>query len=62
VQLAAATPPLVDGKLVIAFVGGHDSCALMAFNAETGKTAWKWSGDGPRHLRSLLISQAPARL
>jgi outer membrane protein assembly factor BamB len=42
-----AMSPVVDGGLVIAHVGGHDSGALTAFDAATGAEKWKWSGDGP---------------
>jgi outer membrane protein assembly factor BamB len=42
-----ATSPLVDGNLVIAYVGGHGAGALTAFDAATGAEKWKWTGDGP---------------
>jgi len=42
-----AMSPIVDGSLVIAHVGGHDSGALTAFDVATGAEKWKWSGDGP---------------
>lgn len=42
-----AMSPLVDGSVVIAHVGGHDSGALTAFDAADGVERWKWSGDGP---------------
>jgi outer membrane protein assembly factor BamB len=43
----AAMSPLVEGGRLIAHVGGHDNGALCAFDVETGKTVWSWTGDGP---------------
>jgi outer membrane protein assembly factor BamB len=56
-----ATSPLVDGNLVIAFVGGHDNGALMAFDTETGKTIWKWPGDGPAYASPIIIDAGGTR-
>ena len=39
--------PLVDRGLVIVHVGGHNSGALTAFDANTGTVKWSWNGDGP---------------
>ena len=43
----AAMSPIVERGLLIAHVGGHDSGALCAFDVETGRTVWGWTGDGP---------------
>jgi outer membrane protein assembly factor BamB len=43
----AAMSPIVERGLLIAHVGGHGNGALCAFNVETGKTVWSWTGDGP---------------
>jgi outer membrane protein assembly factor BamB len=43
----AATSPLVYKGLVIVHVGGHDSGALLALDAETGERRWNLSGEGP---------------
>jgi outer membrane protein assembly factor BamB len=51
-----ATSPLIEGRLVIAHVGGHDSGALMAFDIETGKTVWSWSGDGPAYTSPIAVN------
>lgn len=51
----AATSPLVHNGLVIAHVGGHDSGALTAFNAETGEVKWSWTGDGPGYASPLVF-------
>jgi len=42
-----AMSPLVDRRLLIAHVGGNDEGALTAFEAESGKVKWRWTGDGP---------------
>lgn len=42
----ATSPVLVDG-LLVAYVGGHDSGALIAFDPRTGAERWRWSEDGP---------------
>jgi outer membrane protein assembly factor BamB len=49
-----AMSPAVDGGLVIAHVGGHDSGALTAFDAATGAEKWKWSGDGPGYASPVI--------
>ena len=62
-DFGTATSPIVEGKLVIAFVGGNDSGALMALMLNQERRYG--SGlvtDPPMHPRSLLILQAPARL
>lgn len=42
-----AFSPVVEGRLVIFHVGGHDQGALTAFDVNTGDVKWSWSGDGP---------------
>ncbi len=54
-DFGTATSPVVDGKLVIAFVGGNGSGALMAFDVESGKTVWKWAGDGPSYASPIIV-------
>ena len=51
----AATSPLVHNGLVIVHVGGHDSGALTAFNAETGDVNWTWTGDGPGYASPVVF-------
>jgi outer membrane protein assembly factor BamB len=46
--------PLVDRGLVIVHVGGNDKGALTAFDAETGRVKWAWSGDGPSYASPLV--------
>jgi outer membrane protein assembly factor BamB len=56
-----ATSPVVEGKHVIAYVGGHDSGALTAFDAETGKTVWSWTGDGPAYASPIIVTLGSVR-
>ncbi len=49
-----AMSPAVDGALVIAYVGGHDSGALTAFDAASGAEKWKWTGDGPGYASPVI--------
>ncbi|MGH9346609.1 MAG: PQQ-binding-like beta-propeller repeat protein [Vicinamibacterales bacterium] len=49
-----AMSPAVDGALVIAHVGGHDTGALTAFDAATGAEKWKWTGDGPGYASPVI--------
>jgi outer membrane protein assembly factor BamB len=50
-----ATSPIVHNGLLIVHVGGHDSGALMAFNAETGDVKWTWTGDGPGYASPIVF-------
>ena len=50
-----AMSPVVDRGLLIAHVGGHDSGALIAFDAETGNVKWKWNGDGPGYASPIVV-------
>ena len=50
-----AMSPLVDSGLVIVHVGGNDSGALMAFNADTGAVRWSWNGDGPGYASPIAV-------
>jgi outer membrane protein assembly factor BamB len=56
----AATSPLVYSGLVIVHVGGHDSGALIAFDAETGDVKWSWSGDGPGYASPTVFESGGA--
>ncbi len=60
-EYGTATSPIVDGKLVIAFVGGNGNGALMAFDAESGKTVWKWDGDGPAYASPIIVDISGTR-
>lgn len=56
-----AMSPLVDGPLVIAHVGGKNNGALTAFDAATGRTRWRWTGDGPAYASPVVATIAGAR-
>jgi outer membrane protein assembly factor BamB len=56
-----AMSPVVDRGLVIAHVGGHDSGALIAFDAETGTEKWSWKGDGPGYASPIVVELAGVR-
>ncbi len=56
-----ATSPLVDRGLVIAFMGGNDSGALVAFDANTGAEKWRWNGDGPGYASPIVVEIAGKR-
>lgn len=60
-MFGTAMSPLVDGGLLIAHVGGHDSGALTAFDAATGAEKWKWTGDGPGYSSPVLATFGGAR-
>jgi outer membrane protein assembly factor BamB len=60
-DFGTATSPIVDGKLVIAFVGGNGSGALMAFDVESGKTVWEWAGDGPSYASPIIVDISGTR-
>lgn len=49
-----AMSPLVADRMLIAYVGGHDQGALMAFDAETGDVKWRWDGDGPAYTSPIV--------
>jgi outer membrane protein assembly factor BamB len=44
-----AMSPLVDGRSLIAHVGGHESGALTAFDLDTGGVRWRWTGGAPAY-------------
>jgi outer membrane protein assembly factor BamB len=57
----AATSPLVDRGLVIAWVGGDDDGALTAFDAATGAVRWAWKGDGPGYASPVVAELGGVR-
>ena len=50
-----AMSPIADKGLLIAHVGGHDSGALTAFDAESGQVKWSWTGDGPGYASPIIV-------
>jgi len=51
----SAVSPIAHNGLVIVHVGGHDSGALIAFNADTGEIKWSWNGDGPGYASPIIF-------
>jgi outer membrane protein assembly factor BamB len=60
-DFGTATSPIVDRGLLIAFVGGSDSGALKAFDANTGEEKWSWNGDGPGYATPIVVEIAGKR-
>jgi outer membrane protein assembly factor BamB len=56
-----AMSPVVERGLLIAHVGGHDSGALVAFDADTGAVRWRWAGDGPGYASPIVVDVAGTR-
>lgn len=50
----AATSPIVNEGFVIVHVGGNDSGALTAFDAQTGEVKWSWKQDGPGYASPII--------
>jgi outer membrane protein assembly factor BamB len=55
-EFGTAMSPLVEGPLVIAHMGGMNNGALTAFEAATGKTRWRWTGDGPAYASPVIAT------
>jgi len=51
----AASPIVVDGKVIV-HVGGHDDGALTALDVTSGRTAWRWTEDGPAYTSPVLLT------
>lgn len=56
-----AMSPLVDNRMVIAHVGGHDKGALTAFDTETGAVKWSNELDGPAYSSPIIATLAGVR-
>jgi outer membrane protein assembly factor BamB len=56
-----ASSPMIDRGLVIAFMGGNERGALMAFDANTGTEKWRWDGDGPGYASPVVVELAGKR-
>jgi outer membrane protein assembly factor BamB len=55
-DFGTAMSPIVDGAMVIAHMGGLNNGALTAFDAATGKTRWRWTGDGPAYASPVIAT------
>jgi outer membrane protein assembly factor BamB len=51
----AATSPVAHNGLLILHVGGNDSGALTAFDAESGAVKWSWKEDGPGYASPIVF-------
>ena len=60
-EFGTATSPIVVDSDVIVHVGAHDSGALSAFDAATGKPRWRWTGDGPSYASPVVAEIAGTR-
>ncbi len=60
-DFGSATSPIVDRGLLIVHVGGSNSGALKAFDANTGEEKWSWSGDGPGYATPIVVEIAGKR-
>lgn len=56
-----AMSSLVDRGLLIVHVGGNDQGALTAFDTETGKVKWSWTGDGPGYASPIVVELGGTR-
>jgi outer membrane protein assembly factor BamB len=56
-----AMSPIIDRGLLIAHLGGHDSGALIAFDAATGAERWSWNGDGPGYASPVIVEAGGLR-
>ena len=54
-DFGTAASPLVDGKQLIAFVGGDQGGALTAFDTATGAVKWAWNGEGPAYASPIVV-------
>ena len=55
-EFGTASSPLVDGNVVIAFLGGQGAGALTAMDAATGAERWRWTGDGPAYSSPIIAT------
>ena len=51
-----ASSPIVDGAVVIAFLGGENAGALTAMDLATGAVKWEWKGDGPGYSSPIIAT------
>jgi outer membrane protein assembly factor BamB len=56
-----AMSPAIEGGMLIAHVGGHDSGALTAFDPATGAVKWSWKADGPGYASPVVMEIAGVR-
>lgn len=57
----ASASPLVDGGRVVVAVGGHDSGALIAFDAKSGAELWSRAEEGPGYASPVVMELGGVR-
>ena len=60
-EFGTASSPLVDGNVVIAFLGGQGAGALTAMDVATGAERWRWTGDGPAYSSPIIATFAGSK-
>lgn len=53
-EFGTAMSPILDGRLLIAHVGGGRGGALMALDSASGVTKWSWTGEGPAYASPVI--------
>ncbi len=51
-----STSPLINDDVCIAYVGGDDDGALIAFDRKTGETRWEYTDDGPSYASPVITT------
>lgn len=60
-EFGAAQSPLVDGGRLIVHVGGAGDGALVALDPKSGRTLWRWTGDGPGYASPVVATLGGVR-
>jgi outer membrane protein assembly factor BamB len=55
-QFFTGMSPIIVDKMCIAHLGGPDQGYIIAFDLDTGKEEWRWSGDGPAYSSPVLLA------
>jgi len=55
-QFFTATSPIIADGMCVAFLGGKDNGAVIAFDLATGNQKWKWAGDTPAYASPVLMT------
>jgi outer membrane protein assembly factor BamB len=55
-DFGTAMSPALDNGLLIVHAGGPGKGSLMALDPNTGKTKWRWDGDGPAYASPIVVS------
>lgn len=60
-EYGTSNSPIVDGAVVIAYLGGQKGGALTAMDAATGNVKWQWSGDVPGYASPIIATLSGVR-